>query len=147
MAKKKAVQEVQEVQAVQEVQEVQEVKVQEKKDVIKWHTIHIFGYGETQINGDKERKVETSSLTKVEALIDMIYSKKPADSDAGKEYHAITLFKDNSCRFSPKESKQKGFSISFQELDLAILEELVSELHSLPEPKDVSEEVASEEVK
>jgi uncharacterized protein YqfB (UPF0267 family) len=43
---------------------------------VEYSTIHIFGYGETQlISSDSNKKVATSTLTKVQAVIDNVYSK------------------------------------------------------------------------
>ena len=41
-------------------------------------TIHIFGYGETQIiKKDVNFKTKTSDLTKVQPLLDAIWAEKP----------------------------------------------------------------------
>lgn len=96
-----------------------------------WNTLHIFGYGETQINGSANKKVPTSSLKKVQAVIDYIYSLKPADNNAGSEYHSIILFKNLSVRFTPKSKEEKSFSIDYKDLNISIIEELVAELESI----------------
>jgi hypothetical protein len=96
-----------------------------------WNTLHIFGYGETQVNGGANKKVATSSLTKVQAVIDYVYSLKPADKNAGAEYHAITIFKNNSARFTPKVKEEESFSIDYKDLNTATIDELVAELEAL----------------
>ena len=103
--------------------------------ITEWTTLHIFGYGETQINGDKSRKVKTSTLTKAQALIDFVYGKKPADSDAGVEFHAITVVKNIFGRYVPKNVEQKVFSIEYKDMDAKIIDELVAELQALPAPE------------
>jgi hypothetical protein len=103
-----------------------------------WSTLHIFGYGETQVNGSVEKKVATTSLTKVQAVIDYVYSLKPADNNAGTEYHAITIVKNVFARFTPKAKEEKSFSIDFKDLDTATIEELVAELEAVAETEAVA---------
>ena len=60
-----------------------------------WSTLHIFGYGETQLIGtDSNKKVPTSALTKVQAVVDNVYSFKPEGNTATEVYHAINIFND-----------------------------------------------------
>jgi hypothetical protein len=68
-------------------------------------TIHIFGYGETQINSkDLSVKVKTNTLQKVQAVIDQVYSKKPADNTATIDgYHVIHLFGYEDARWLCKD--------------------------------------------
>lgn len=91
------------------------------------YTIHIFGYGETQINS-KELSIKepTSSLTKVQALIDAIWAKKPSDSLlVEKKYHAINIFNGNDIRWQTKD----GFNIKNEEGEFnSLLDELIAEL-------------------
>jgi hypothetical protein len=71
-------------------------------------TIHIFGYGETQINSkDLSVKVKTSTLTKVTPLTTAIWAKKPADSTAVENFHAVNIFGYNDVRWMCKD----GFSV------------------------------------
>ena len=78
-----------------------------------WKNLHIFGYGETRLvieeninlntyRGNStlkiiEENIETSKLTKAQALIDFVYSKKPIDNNAGLLFHAITIVNNNYC--------------------------------------------------
>ena len=111
-----------------------------RKDVLKqnaeteqkgWNTLHIFGYGETQVNGSISKKVATTSLTKVQAVIDYIYSLKPTDNNADVEYHAITIVKNVFARFTPKTEGEQSYSIAFKDLNIAIIEELIAELEAI----------------
>ena len=71
-------------------------------------TLHIFGYGETQINSkDFSVKVKTNTLTKVQPLVDAIWNNKPQDSDAEQKFHAINIFNNNEIRYMSK----KGFTL------------------------------------
>ena len=94
-----------------------------------FNTIHIFGYGETQlISSDSNKKVATSILTKVKAVIDNVYSKKPADNNAGTDYHAINIFEGMFSDWQPKEPKVEGFRTPFAELDATLIQALVDEV-------------------
>lgn len=89
-------------------------------------TIHIFGYGETQINSSEfSVKVKTDSLKKVTAVVDSIWAKKPTENESVKDYHAINILGFNDIRWM---SKPKGFTLK-NELDLKpLIEDLISEL-------------------
>lgn len=112
-----------------------------------WRTLHIFGYGETQIideiqlnNTDilagnqipqiNDKKVLTSTLEKAQALIDFVYSKKPVDSDAGIEFHAITIVRNIHCVYVPKNVAEKHFVIEHKDMDSKLIQDLVAELQS-----------------
>jgi hypothetical protein len=48
-----------------------------------WSTLHIFGYGETQLIGtDFNKKVPSAELTTLAAVVDNVYSFKPEDNTA-----------------------------------------------------------------
>jgi hypothetical protein len=90
-------------------------------------TIHVFGYGETQINSNEfSVKVKTSELKKVQPLVDAIWSKKPEDSNAEQKFHAINLFGFNDVRYLSKD----GFDVK-DDADLKpLIEELITELET-----------------
>ena len=69
-------------------------------------TIHIFGYGETQINSKTlSIKVKTKNLTNVQPIIEHIFSKKPTDNSTQiSEYHVIHLFGYEDVRWLSKHS-------------------------------------------
>ena len=113
-----------------------------------WKTLHIFGYGETKLIDDikldnppvftggednriNEKVVKTSTLTKAQAIIDFVYGKKPADSDAGVEYHAITIVKNVHCLYVPKNVDEEHFRILYKDMDATLIEDLVSELQAI----------------
>ena len=94
-------------------------------------TLHIFGYGETQVIGkDGEtpvnKKVASSSLTGVQAVVDNVYSKKPADNTSTSDYHAVNIFNNMFADFQPKEGE--GFRVPFEELNKALIDALVAEV-------------------
>lgn len=97
-----------------------------------FNTIHIFGYGETQlITLDSNKKVATSALTKVQAVIDNVYSKKPADNNAGTEYHVIHITNGLFSDFLPKTQGEKNFRVKYEDLDANLINQLVEEIKAL----------------
>ena len=91
-------------------------------------TIHIFGYGETQINSkDLSVKVKTDLLTKVTPLIAGIFAKKPTDNTSIiTEFHAINLFNYNDVRWMSKQ----GFDVK-NDADLKpLIDNLIAELQT-----------------
>jgi hypothetical protein len=101
-------------------------------------TIHIFGYGETQINSKEfSVKVASTELKKVKPLVDAIWSKKPADSNAEESYHVIHCLGYNNVRYGSKD----GFELSEQEDLLPLIDNLIAELRvaydSLPKEEVV----------
>ncbi len=93
-----------------------------------FNTIHVFGYGETQlISKDVNFKCNTSELTSVAAVVANVYSKKPADSDASAEYHAVNIFNDMFADYQPQTGKE-GFRVKWADLDASLIDALVAEL-------------------
>ena len=92
---------------------------------MKHFTLHIFGYGETQINSDEfSVKVKTDTLTKAQLLVDAVWALKPADSNAEQAFHAINIFDFNEIRYMSKD----GFTLKTTP-ELKVLEEdLIAEL-------------------
>ena len=88
-------------------------------------TIHILGYGETQINSSAfSVKVASTELKKVKPLVDAIWSKKPADSNAEESYHVIHCFGYNDVRYGSKD----GFSLKEDEALKPLIDALIAEL-------------------
>lgn len=96
---------------------------------IKWSTIHIFGYGETQLIGkDLNKKVKTSELTTVQAVIDNVYSLKPEDNLATTEYHSINIFNDMFSDWATKDKETKGWRTQYSLLDATLIDALITEI-------------------
>jgi len=94
-------------------------------------TIHIFGYGETQIIGkDVNKKVATSSLTSAQAVIDNVYSKKPADINAGTSFFAINIHIDMFADYLPEVSGEEHFRVAYSELDATLIDTLIAEVEA-----------------
>ncbi len=111
-----------------------------------WKNLHIFGYGETRLvieenieisneNTDNsqlkiiEENIETSKLTKAQALIDFVYSKKPIDNNAGLLFHAITIVNNNYCIYVPKSNTENHFSFKYNEIDALLIQDLITEIN------------------
>ena len=126
-----------------------------------WINLHIYGFGQTQLNENntsnnennvagygqfskiKEKRVLTSTLTKAQSVIDFVYGKKLVDSDAGVEFHAITIVKDVHCLYVPKNSSEKYFRIEYKDMDANLIQDLVAELRLVPSIEDSSIEDSS----
>ena len=92
-----------------------------------WNTIHIFGYGETQIIGkDLNKKVPTSVLTTVQLVVDNVYSNRPQDNNAAAEYHAVNIFNDMFADFQPQTGN--AFRTQYADLDATLIEALAAEI-------------------
>jgi hypothetical protein len=89
-------------------------------------TIHIFGYGETQINSEElSVKVPTDTLTTVTPLVEAIFAKKPADNPAViSPVHAINIFGYNDIRWVEKDS----FTVKDDEELKPLIDALIAEL-------------------
>jgi hypothetical protein len=94
-------------------------------------TIHIFGYGETQINSKElSIKVKTTQLTTVQALIDCVFLKKPKESKATiDKYHVINIFGYDDVRWL--ESKESTFNDKKDEELKAKIDDLIAELKAV----------------
>jgi hypothetical protein len=80
------------------------------------------------IGSNLDKKVPTSSLTKVQAVIDDVYSNKPADNNAGTEYHAINIFNDMFADYIPSTKGEDSFRVEYANLDALKIDELVAEI-------------------
>ena len=96
-------------------------------------TIHIFGYGETQINSKEfSVKVATDTLTTVMPLLSVVFAKKPADNPTlVTEFHSVNFFGYNDVRWMSKDS----FNIK-NDADLKpFIDALISELQTAKDNK------------
>ena len=92
-----------------------------------YNTLHIFGYGETQVITDTEnKKVATDSIVGVQALVDDLYSKKPADNPATSDYRVISIFNDMFADYS--DELGNNFRVDYSELNAALIDAVVLEV-------------------
>ena len=94
---------------------------------MEYNTLHIFGYGETQVITDTEnKKVATDSIVGVQAVVDDLYSKKPADNPATTDYRVITILNDIFADYSDEEGNH--FRVDYSELNAALIDAVVLEV-------------------
>jgi hypothetical protein len=98
-------------------------------------TIHIFGYGETQINSKNlSVKVKTDTLTNVTPLLANVFAKKPAENTSLiTEFHAINLFGYNNIRWVSKE----GFNVNDNADLKTLIDNLITELQTVKDAQPV----------
>lgn len=94
-----------------------------------WSTLHIFGFGDVQViakEGGKTKKA--SDLTKLKAVVDMVWAQKPTDNTSTKEYHAINIFKGLFADWQSKIKGEKGFRTEYDKLVVETIEALIDEV-------------------
>jgi hypothetical protein len=92
-----------------------------------YNTLHIFGYGETQVITDTEnKKVATDSIVGVQLLVDDLYSKKPSDNPASADYRVISIFNNMFADYSDEQGN--SFRVDYSELNAKLIDAVVLEV-------------------
>jgi len=92
-----------------------------------YNTIHIFGYGETQVITDTEnKKSPNDSLISLQAVINNVYSFKPSDNPSISDYRNINIFNNLFAQYS--DVNGNTFRVDYSELDGALIDALVNEI-------------------
>jgi recombinational DNA repair protein (RecF pathway) len=94
-----------------------------------WSTLHIFGFGDVQViakEGGKTKKA--SDLTKLQAVIDMVWAQKPDDNTSTNEYHAINIFNGLFADWQSKTKVDKGYRTKYDKLIAETIEALIDEV-------------------
>ena len=101
-----------------------------------FNTVHIFGFGSSQIISDTVNKqTPNSGLTSLAAFVAHVISFKPEDVTQ-TDYHAIHIFNDYEVRYLGTAPKVGGkpvkdsWSIKWDKLDLSIVGALIDEIAS-----------------
>ena len=107
-----------------------------KKMAFELSTLHIFGYGETQVIGQDgdtavNKKVSSSGLTSLTAVVDNVYSFKPVDNLSPNEYHAINIFNNMFADYQPS-GEFDIWRTEWALLDQAYIDALVAEVLAQP---------------
>jgi len=110
----------------------------------KLNTLHIFGYGETQVIGQDgetniNKKAPNDVLTFLQPVVDNVYSFKPAENPAINEYHAINIFVDLFSDYVPKDSENKSWRTPYSELDQNAIDVLAAEVLAYEKPTQPTE--------
>ena len=101
-------------------------------------TIHIFGYGETQlISKENNDKYPTDKLTKVTPLVDAIWGLKPAEVTGEKKYHVIHFFNYNDVRWLGEEY----FNLKDEETLIPLIDKLITEITTFETVEEPTEPV------
>jgi len=103
-------------------------------------TIHIFGYGETQIIGETNNgKVQSSSLTTLVPFVDHVKTFLPESGVTLTDYHVIHIFEGSDVRYlgvgTEDRKEETSFSVKYDQINLTLLDTLVNEVISLLPPK------------
>ena len=94
-----------------------------------FNTLHIFEFGDVQLITKEVNVIKKSeTLTKLQAVIDDVWGKKPAGNNSTSDYHAINIFDGMFADFQPKTKGEKGYRIKFGQLNVDALNDLVDEM-------------------
>jgi hypothetical protein len=94
-----------------------------------WSTLHIFSFGDVQvISKDGGAIKKASTLKKLQAVIDNVWSTKPNENTSTKEYHAINIFEGMFADWQTKIPKEKGFRTEYSKLDESLIKQLIEEV-------------------
>ena len=99
-------------------------------------TIHIFGYGETQIIGETNNgKIPSSSLTTLVSFVDHVKTFLPESGVTLTDYHVIHIFEGSDVRYlgvgTEDRKEETSFSVKYDQIDITLLDALVNEVISL----------------
>ena len=98
-------------------------------------TIHVFGFGDTQIIGkDNKGMVKSSELTKLETFVTHVKTFLPATGVTLTDYHVIHIFDKNEVKYLGQQAQDKkantSFSVKWAQINEVILNEFVDEIIS-----------------
>ena len=94
-----------------------------------FNTLHIFGFGDVQvITADGGATKKAADLTKLQAVVDNIWSTKPTDYVVTKEYHAVNVFDGMFADWQAKVEGEKSYRTEYAELDAVAVQALVDEV-------------------
>jgi hypothetical protein len=95
-----------------------------------FNTIHVFGFGDTQVIGETNGTVKSETLTKLTAFVDHIKTFKPEDVVL-TDYHVIHIFNGMDVRYLGKGTENKkdktSFSVKIADVDVTILNDFTAE--------------------
>lgn len=99
-----------------------------------FNTIHIFGFGNTQIIKENLNKsVKSADLTTLAAFVDSIKAQKPEDV-VEAEYHVIHIFSGNSVRYlgagNVTPNVKNSFNVEWANVDATLLDALVADIEA-----------------
>jgi hypothetical protein len=106
-----------------------------------FNTIHVFGYGETQIiKADGSKKVASSSLATLQALVDHVESMKPEEVNIEDGYHVIHIMNGMNVQYLGKmpegvngrmnRETKRSFRVDYKDVNHDFINNLVAELEA-----------------
>ena len=98
-------------------------------------TIHIFGYGETQIIGETNNgKIPSLSLTTLVPFVDHVKTFLPESGVTLTDYHVIHIFEGSDVRYlgvgTEDRKEETSFSVKYDQINTVILDTFVNEIIS-----------------
>lgn len=98
-------------------------------------TIHVFGFGDTQIIGEVNNgTVKSSELTTLTAFVDHVKTFLPSTGVTLTDYHVIHIFNTMDVRYLGQGTEDRtidtSFSVNWNQIDETILNNLVNEIIS-----------------
>lgn len=96
-----------------------------------YNTLLIFGYGQTQLITDTETKlVNSDDLASLNAVINDIYSKKPAENKSQENYTRIAIYNNDFADWV-NNNPDDYFKVPFSELNQLLIDSLVLEIRAM----------------
>jgi hypothetical protein len=93
-----------------------------------YNTLLIFGYGQTQLITDTESKiVDSSTLPSLDAVIENVYSNKPASNRSATDYIRIAIYNNNFADWV-NNNPDDYFKVAYSDLDQVLIDSLILEI-------------------
>lgn len=103
-----------------------------KKNGSTWKTIHVFGYGESQVVGDNIRgKVANSLLKNISPFLTHLNTKLSKNKELKLvDLHALTIMNSSSIVFHSNSDKIQSSLFAWQDVDSKLIDRLAKEIIS-----------------
>lgn len=96
-----------------------------------YNTLLIFGYGQTQLITDTETKlVNSDELPSLNAVIQDIYSQKPANNKSQEDYTRIAIYNNDFADWV-NNNPDDYFKVNYSELNQVLIDSLVLEIKNI----------------
>jgi hypothetical protein len=93
-----------------------------------YNTLLIFDYGQTQLITDTDSLlVDSSTLPSLDAVIEDVYSNKPANNKSSTDYTRIAIYNNNFADWV-NNNPDDYFKVAYSDLDESLINSLVLEI-------------------
>lgn len=93
-----------------------------------YNTLLIFGYGQTQLITDTDNiLVDSSTLPSLDAVIEDVYSNKPANNKSATDYIRIAIYNNNFADWV-NNNPDDYFKVAYSDLDQVLIDSLILEI-------------------